>query len=381
MGSIKKYQGIPLALLISISLMAYSCGGGGGGTGAPANAKAAAAATKSVISAFAASSSGTSTGSTLKPASGVKSNAKTIRKGILGLKTRLQSGNSRQKTLRASSPATCLPGGSGTVTSTTTSFTETYINCDKDNADGTITRKNGTLAVTFAENSFSSTFKNFEESTLRSTDLALLKYEKTDGTFVMSGGTLTRCNDEESFFNNAIITINATFEEKADENGDHVLERDETFTGTHFRMTISESFDATSCSLTQDTIVMNGAATFTDNLHPASDDNFTATFTGYTITEAERKVDNAVVGDQLTLAGTIALTSPCATGTYTMTTEIPLFFPTGAECPVEGKVLVVGGGLTTAVTATPTGGVTIDEGNDGTIDKSFDTCNDTAICS
>jgi hypothetical protein len=196
----------------------------------------------------------------------------------------------------------------------------------------------------------------------------------------MSGGTLTPCNDE-IFFNNAIITVNATFEEKTDENGDGVLEGDETFTGTNFRMTISESFNATDCSLTLDTIVMNGAASFNDNLHPASDDNFTATFTDYTITDTERKVDSAVVGDQLTLSGTIAITSPCATGTYTVTTETPLFFPNGAACPVEGKVLVVGGGMTTSVTATPAGGVTIDEGNDGTVDKSFDTCDDSNVCS
>src|SRR5581483_3842067 len=115
--------------------------------------------------------------------------------------------------------------------------------------------------------------------------------------------------------------------------------------------------------------------------NPASDDNFTAGFTNYTITETERKTNGAVVGDQLTLAGTIALTSPCASGTYTMTTESPLFFPKGAACPVEGKVLIAGGGMTTSVTATSTGGVNIDEGNDGTIDKTFETCDGSDLCS
>src|SRR5581483_11642392 len=216
MDSIKRHRGFSFSLLISISLMAYSCGGGGGTSAAPANAKAAAAATKSVISAFAASDSGTSTNSTLKPASKAENN--TIRKGILGLKTRLQSGNSRQKTLRASSPATCLPGGTGTITSNETSFTETYSNCDQNNGNGTILRKNGSIANTFTENSFTSAFTNYEESVIRTTDGVLLQSEKTDGTLIMSSGTLTPCNNE-IFFNNAVITLNATFEEKVDEDG------------------------------------------------------------------------------------------------------------------------------------------------------------------
>src|SRR5581483_3650455 len=378
MDSIRRHRGVTFSLLISISLMAYSCGGGGGTSAAPANAKAAAAATKSVISAFAASDSGTSTNSTLNPASKAENN--TIRKGILGLKTRLQSGNSRQKTLRASSPATCLPGGSGTITSTDTSFTETYSNCSKDNGDGTLSRKNGIIAATSTGTSFSLKFTNYEESVVRKNDSAVLRSEKTDGTLTGSSGTLTPCNNE-IFFNNAVITLNVTFEEKVDEDGNGQLEKDDTFTGNNFKMTISESFNADDCSLIQDTIVMNGVSSFTDHLNPASDDNFTATFISYTITEAERKVDGAVVGDQRTLAGTIALASPCVTGTYTMTTESPLFFPKGAACPVEGKVLIAGGGMTTSVTATPTGGIKIDEGNDGTIDKTFETCDGSDLCS
>src|SRR5581483_4836292 len=99
----------------------------------------------------------------------------------------------------------------------------------------------------------------------------------------------------KTFFTNAVITLNATFEEKVDEDGNGQLEKDETFTGNNFRMTISESFNAADCSLIQDTIVMNGAASFTDHLNPASDDNFTVFFTNSTITETERKTNGAVV--------------------------------------------------------------------------------------
>ncbi len=415
MFSTKKNQGMTLGILLSAGLLVSACGGGSSGSAStPANGKASSAATKSAVNTFGASGSGTGANKpSLKSDGNVENDAKSIRKGIEVLKAGLQGKGGRQKALGAplTTPENCVSGsGSSTYENNNTAetsddtITETYVNCDKTNSDGNIERKNGTSVFTFTSTGFNMTFTNFEESEIRPasgpTSEIVLDYEKTNGEFVMSGGTLVSCagsltnpDDDDIFLNAAVITLNNfTEEEKEDENADGVLDKHEIFSANGFTMTISDTFVEADCSLTQETLVLNGTTSFADQLNANSDDNYSATFANYTITMVERKTNGVVVGEEVTLSGTVTIVSLCANGTYTVVTTQALFFPNDEECPTEGKLEVSGGGSTSLVVVNPDGSVDFDDNNNGTIendddgiaepgeDKHFDTCDDADVC-
>lgn len=421
MFSSRKHFGLTIGMLLSISLLVYACGGGGGGGGAsttPATSKASSAATKSIVSTVGAVGAGTDAGSA-KPslkgsASGTENDAKVIRKGIENLKARMQGGGKRQKAMMATSDSgevSCGPLGgterniiddSGTPSDTSDDkFTTIYTDCRTDEGNGIHKLKNGTVEESFAGGLFSSSFSNsdttrgFEESEIDTsvTPVRVLEFESTKGTLVMSGGSLVACGTE-FFAQNAALTMNMTVEEKEDEDATVGFEKDELFTANNFTMTITDNFNPSpDCTFISEVIVLNGGTSFEDKLNPASDDNYSAAFTDFTVTTTDRKdASGAFLGEEIALSGSVKITSPCANGTYTVATATPLFFPDGAACPVEGRIDVSGGGSTSAVIVNNDGSVDFDDNGDGNVDdnndgviepgegKHFDSCDDSDIC-
>jgi hypothetical protein len=107
----------------------------------------------------------------------------------------------------------------------------------------------------------------------------------------------------------------------------------------------------------------------------------TAKFSNFTVTFSPTTV-NGVKGETEVYSGSISITTNCLVETtFTISTVVPIFYPDGdVDCPTAGKILVTGGGVTSAVTFTASGGVQIDEGNNGTTDKDFSDCDDADVC-
>lgn len=414
----RKYFSLTIGMILSLSLLVYACGGGGGGgtTTSPANGKSSSAATKSVVNTLGGATTATTAA---KPSfkgegegGGAESDAALIRKGLEGLKAQLRSEGKRQKGLQATSTVDrsldeCDRGGSASMTiddgntpdnSSDDIFTTTYTNCRSSSGSGKEALKNGSEAVQFTATGITLTFTNLEGSefitSLSSTNP--IEYEKINGTFNISGGTLSTCaisqTEDEFFFSGATVTVNGTSEEKEDENADGTLEKHELSTSTNFTMTITETFTpAPACESTSTTIVLNGATAFEDKLNANSDDNYSASFTNYTMTLASA-TRGSVSGIEMTLDGEVTIDSNCADGTYTVRTTAVLFFPDDEDCPTEGTLEVTGGGTTATVVVNPDGSVDFDDDNDGVIendhdgiaepgeDKHFGSCDDSDIC-
>ncbi|MFQ5780450.1 MAG: hypothetical protein ACE5HN_06640 [Nitrospiria bacterium] len=393
----KRRSGIVIGIYFLIGLFLYSCGldlteeTNTTAQPAPADTQSASAATKSVAKSFGAfGTSQTGSGTLMKAGtagsgdSPSENDAQMIRKGLDALKGRLQSSGNRQKMLMAPTPVPCI-SGTGSIDDTADSHTETYANCLLAGpGPNQQTLKNGSVLATLpgiGEILLGSNptiiFTNFEESVFDTTLSSVnpISYEKTNGTMTLSGGEISSCGTEVIFTGVNMTMPNATFDRKEDLNADGTLDWHELFTATDLRITVTESMD-TACVGTGVTIVLNGGASFDDVLNPTGNDNYSATFTNFTLTLTE-----VAGGESVTMNGQIAITSTCVNGTVTVSTVAPLFFPTGMNCPTAGEILVTGeGSTTTAVTYTSTGGIDIDEGNDGTVEKQYLSCEGADVC-
>lgn len=389
------------AVLFALALAA--CGGGGDGgqpsvtQTSPADAKSASAASRSAIGALNVSGSATNPSIARSLNATNESDARLIREGLDILKAHLKGerptgvvmNNNVARSVVEIPGSSCTLGGSSsvsiddknTVDELDDTITTSYSNCRMSSSTvGRETLHSGSMSIAFLNQSnFNITFTNFEESEIDTASQKTVSYFKINGAMVSSGITLTPCQATGDQFMKGLITVNTANENREDLNKDGVYEINEVFTATNLKLDITEGFDSSTCAATTDTIVMNGAAKLDDKVKPT--DNFTATFTNLAMTVKERKSGATITGDEMTVNGQVAISSSCATGTFTIATVTPLFSPTGKDCPEEGKMVVTGGGKSTAVIATSSGGINIDEDNNGSIEKSLPTCEDAEVCS
>ncbi|MFI5397127.1 MAG: proprotein convertase P-domain-containing protein [Candidatus Binatia bacterium] len=115
-------------------------------------------------------------------------------------------------------------------------------------------------------------------------------------------------------------------------------------------------------------ITLNGPVTLAD----AEGGTFSATFTSFVFAD-----DRTSGNDVGTVNGTA--NSACLGGDDVIfQTVTPLSIPPGNVCPTLGAIRVTAGGKTDRITYT-SGGVTIDVGDNGTIDESYDSCLDSQL--
>ena len=380
-----------LSLIVSIllGLAIAACGGGGGGGGsANQGVKSSGAASKAVINALGAADM-TDVGNSFKPAfkaNIAKSDPAKILLALEGFKNSL--GQKQQKVLQAESTTNldCNGGGSGTLVKNDQgtpdpkddSVSLTADHCVTTDASGT-TLLDGAFSLAPTQNGgFHWVFTNF--LVRDTTPSGKTDEDQINGTLDFSGEEET-CN-QSVFLKSGTLTANLTSAKKVNENGDQTLEVDESSTMTNFILTVAEAHDA-ACNRGATTLTLNGTSSFTNAL--SASDNFTATFTNLAmvLTPATRTIDNVVkTGETMSIAGTVAITSSCANGTFTLSTpadDLP-FIPDDEDCPVQGRILISDGTATTAVIATKTGGVQIDDGNNGSIDREFSNCNEAKAC-
>lgn len=391
---------ISMATLASLALFIYGCGGGGGGGGSnnPAGTakQSAAASTKAIISALGAATTG-SNPQVSKPALKVQaksnlSDEAQVREALRDFKASLAG---RQKTIHSVTtlPSECTTG-SGSIDiddndtpedSTDDSFTAVYNNCTiinegegfsftlfQDGAQSLVPTFNGESVA-----GFTMTFTNY---TIRTTGSFGGSESVMDGTISFSGDNVP-CN--ETSFMNGTFTMNFSSTTKMDLDNDGSFEFNQSSSMDSFTMAIAQEFDPESCTEGTTSFNMNGGTTFTD--HSNSEESFSATFTNFTmmITPTTKSINGVdMPGDILSMNGTIAVSSDCANGTFTISTPAGQepFIPEDGSCPVDGRFVITSGGTTTAVIFTFGGGVQVDEGNNGSIDASFPDCESAEVC-
>ncbi len=379
--------------MIMVAFLVFSCDGDGpkppvGQSGA--NAKTSAAATQATVSAFGTVSSGTGMGkpdgSSDDSGGGLVNRAFERLKGVASLST--PSGKLSKALLANASGHTVTPCAFGGDRETTTTGNETSGSvttvahqCVFHKNLGIEYFENGTTTENFSTSSFSFTASDFTKGARDVTNSSApikIREDKTHGTFSVPDVQIAYCGTKE-FWRSATMSINVTESEYEDEDGDGTAEVDEVATTTNFIAGITEEFNEATCASIKETFVANGTIAFTDNLVLSGENNFSATLTNF-----ESVTTPTTGGENETLTGTVAVTTNCENGTFDISTVTPLFYPTNAGsddyCPTAGKILVSGGGAITAVTFTSTGGVKIDEGNNGTIDKTFADCDDADVC-
>ena len=196
-------------------------------------------------------------------------------------------------------------------------------------------------------------------------------------TYAGTNESTDMCGSEPLFI--GTITANGSYRETIDDDNNGTPELDETISFTNFSIRITETCNETRTEVISTELVLNGEDTFIDHLDSANTGS--AKFTDFKVVFYTKTV-NGVKGEEETYAGTISIKTACLVETtYTVSTPLPIFYPDGKDCPVSGKILLIGGGQTTAVIFTSTGGVQIDEGNNGgTPDKTFADCDDADIC-
>lgn len=117
----------------------------------------------------------------------------------------------------------------------------------------------------------------------------------------------------------------------------------------------------------------NGSISVTDRV---KGDNFTIRNLSMTAT-----LTSTSSSDKESFSGSMTVTSSCYTASLNIQTLEDLIIPNGKNCPTSGKIRITGGTNATYI-STSTGGIQIDLGNDGTIDKIYNKCSDASspIC-
>ncbi len=393
--------------LMAFGLMSACASGGGGGDASPVNtgnnggnpgggtpppattlptARTAAAATKAAFAAFA-------TGSNIaqKPGgSAGRSDRGVAIRALDILKNHVTAPRLSSKALQA--PSTCVGGGTMERTTVfpekTTKITTTVYNKCVSSKTGTIeTYRDGTMTVTETLDAQTlevlkvlvefANYRDGQRDAADPTNPVRSRDDTIDGVLSASNLVLYGCGNS-TILTKADTNVTAKLSTYLDIDGDGTADVNDAVTATDLGIHLLQEYDTVSCNDTMMTVTANGAL----GVDTLGQSDFSATLTEFTITEAPA-THGDIPGTEVTMNGTVSVTSDCETGTFTIATKTALFEPdsSASGCPTEGEVVVSGGGATVSVIATATGGVQFDEGGDGSIEEEFPDCNDANICS
>ena len=365
-----------------------SSGGGGGPTGPSESASNTTTAVNFAIGGidFALSSmSSPSLKPSLKPFR--KAKATDLKASVAGFYKGLKAYRAK-----AISPLTDIPcdSGSAHIDITPTGIELTFTDC-QDSLGDELEYTDGIISFSETPTGFTLTITGhttgtgFTSRRTRTSDGSLVEEDITDLTVTGTFGVTTIDCGGVPFSDSITMVIDGAFSFEADFDGDGMLDEDldESVDSLSLSMTVSQisapdSFGV--CEPTDFTVSIFGAFAEMDNLDP--DFSFSVSMSSsnpLTITWME-----VTGGVELTINGSLTVSDSCFTGSITLVTTTPLFFPdTGSEddgidCPSSG-VITVTGTWTGTITYT-SGGVDIDNGSDGTVDETLSDCEDAATC-
>ncbi len=271
---------------------------------------------------------------------------------------------------RSTQQLTCDRGGTWDVTTPDPATTIiTFTDCRMTDLDDPDVELYFDGTITFflqGTTEFSITYSGFYYVSTRISTGRLLEEGTLNLTVESMIVIAATCND---LIGRPITTlVDGTYSVRGDEDEDGTVDYDFTVQNRAFQfVTVVNALDP-GCEPTDVTVTVTGGLDFTDNL--------TSLTYSMDFSTADPLVMNEVTaagGMNITISGTFTLNTTCFSGTVTVETTAPIFIPDGADCPTAG-VLVVTGDLTGTITFTPSGGVEVDNGSDGTVDETYASC-------
>jgi hypothetical protein len=269
----------------------------------------------------------------------------------------------------------------------TTTITYTAANCTTDigtSATGAILEVlNGTLVFVDSPLSFSFNIGNsttpYTDKITRISDGAVLQDNVIALTFtgaadqasVISCGTVTSQSTEYKKFT---IDMDGNMHLKGIDDAGVAF--DETSVATAFKLVANSNLNS-ACTATGGTVAESGLLSYTDNLDSKGTESMDISAAN-PLSLTWTSVTTGTTGDNYKIGGSVSMVTQCFTGSLTLATTTDIFYPTNADCPTAGVVLV-SGDVNGTVVYTSTGGVDIKD-NTGAVVETYPSCNEAQAC-
>ncbi len=291
-----------------------------------------------------------------------------------------------QVTITPRAVVSCPNSGTLNITSTATGTTAVFTNCQTlidINGDGRNDASqiiNGSLSTTGTFANFAITLTNLTSRTTRLTNNSLVEESTFNSTFTVTTPSSTSCGGGRVPTASTLV-LNGTGSTKQDTDGNGTVDIDESLNFQSLTLTVRiNRVDPSVCTPLDLSVSLAGTLSITNNL----DATQSFALTSPTSNPLTLALSTVAGGTNLTIGGSFSESSPCFTGSLSLNTLTPIFVPTtifgvAVTRPTAG-VLTVTGDQRGTIRYTSTGGVTIDNGSDGSIDQTFPTCTSAKIC-
>ena len=272
----------------------------------------------------------------------------------------------------------CLDGGTMDMTETATGFSVVFDECINI-VEGMMTFQDGQMS--FEETD--TTFNFFNNMVTRLTN-------------VETGAILSESVTEEMTFSGNLVGDDACGPDSISMvmNGSMVIQSDFNFDGTpdaHLATVFTDynlamaasNFDG-ECSPQNFQASQWGGFAFTDHIDTENSMGMDISVEEPLLLIVEVEADEfcpTCGGETWSISGSYSAESSCFTGSLTVATLTPVFIPDSSEdqCPIAGEIQVTGD-LNATIAFQGNGSVTVDQGNDGTVDETYEDCNEAGIC-
>lgn len=386
-----------LALLVSLALALSYCGSKSSDSGTTGTASAGAGSSASTgairsatigLSATASSSSAPSLGK-----------ARNLSEAVNGLYDGLRADRAEESALTSkymvaaapySAPSMtsgCLNGGamatSISTAGTTTTMTITYTNCTEKFMGTLSLVQNGTVTTVDRGLSFTRSWGNSTTPyTVKLTRLSDSKVlEEAVKTMTISGAAdpsskITCGTGKRQIAEYTKITIDMDGSMSVKGTDGAGAAYDETFDAAAYKLVTSNTLDS-ACTATSGTITQSGKFSYTDNLGSTGTESLDISVAD-PLSLTWTRVTTGTTGVSYTLNGTVSMATSCFTGAFSLATTQNIFYPTNADCPTAGT-LVVWGDVNGSVVYTAAGGVTIKD-QAGAVVETYASCKEAQAC-
>jgi hypothetical protein len=182
---------------------------------------------------------------------------------------------------------------------------------------------------------------------------------------------------------NASSTLNETLTMRIKSYKDGAIESDESYSASNVELVaLTKAFDS-DCNPTDATTTFSGKSELTDHINATNDSSWDGSFTVHETTTTATNGDQTISDE---FNGTLAVKDACVNVSLVYHTVKPIvtIVPFGSTdttmiCPIQGELAITGDFIAT-IGYTATGGVTIDAGSNGSIDKTYASCTDAHVC-
>jgi hypothetical protein len=211
--------------------------------------------------------------------------------------------------------------------------------------------------------------------------------EQPTSEWEMLGSFMSADTDPQACTNGATgyasSTLNETLAMRIKSYKDGVIESDESYSASNVALVVlTKSFD-TDCNPTDATTTFSGKSELTDHIKATNDSSWDGSFTVHETTTTATNGDQTISAE---FNGTLSVKDACVNVSLVYHTVKPIVavIPFGSAedamiCPIQGELAITGDFVAT-IGYTATGGVTIDAGSNGSIDKTYASCADADVC-